>query len=252
MKTIDMNCDMGESFGVYKLGSDEEILPHISSANIACGFHAGDPSTMRKTVKLAIENDVAIGAHPGLPDLMGFGRRHIDLLPEEAYDIVSYQVGALWGVVQSEGGHMRHVKAHGMLYNRATQDPELSDAIARAVYDIDPNLVLFGLAGGEILKAGEKVGLKTGSEVFADRTYQENGTLTSRREKNAMIEDADKAGDQVIRMIDEGKVQSQQGKDVDILAETVCIHGDGPHALEFAKKVRHKIENASINVHPIE
>ncbi|QQK78913.1 LamB/YcsF family protein [Salicibibacter cibi] len=251
MKTIDMNCDMGESFGVYTLGTDEEILPYVSSANIACGFHAGDPSIMRKTVKLAIENDVAIGAHPGLPDLMGFGRRHIDLLPEEAYDIVAYQVGALWGVVQTEGGRLRHVKAHGMLYNRATQDPELADAIARAVYDIDPDLVLFGLAGGELLKAGKKIGLKTGSEVFADRTYQEDGTLTSRREANALVEDADVAGDQVIRMTDEGKVRSQQGKDVDILAETVCIHGDGPHALAFGKNIRKKIENADIDIRPI-
>ncbi|QQK74776.1 LamB/YcsF family protein [Salicibibacter cibarius] len=251
MKTIDMNCDMGESFGVYTLGTDKEILPYVSSANIACGFHAGDPSIMRKTVKLAIENGVAIGAHPGLPDLMGFGRRHIDLFPEEAYDLVAYQVGALWGIVQSEGGHLRHVKAHGMLYNRATQDPELAESIARAVYDIDPDLVLFGLAGGELLNAGKKVGLKTGSEVFADRTYQEDGTLTSRREANALIEDAGLAGEQVTRMIEEGKVHAQQGKDVDILAETVCIHGDGPHALAFAKSIREKIENAGIGIRPI-
>ncbi|SDI71715.1 LamB/YcsF family protein [Natribacillus halophilus] len=248
MKTIDLNCDMGESFGVYKLGSDEEILPYISSANIACGFHAGDPATMRKTVRLAIENDVAIGAHPGLPDLMGFGRRHMDLLPEEAYDLIAYQIGALWGVVQSEGGQMRHVKAHGMLYNRATVDPELSDALARAVYDIDPNLVLFGLPGGEVLKAGTNVGLQTASEVFADRTYQEDGTLTSRREANALIDDTNQAGAQVVRMIEDGKVRSLQGTDVDILAETICIHGDGPHAFEFAKNVREKIEHAGIKV----
>ncbi|QDI91113.1 LamB/YcsF family protein [Salicibibacter halophilus] len=251
MTTIDMNCDMGESFGVYKMGADEEILPYISSANIACGFHAGDPSTMRKTVRLAIENGAAIGAHPGLPDLMGFGRRHIDLLPEEAYDIVAYQVGALWGIVQSEGGRMRHVKAHGMLYNRATKEPELSEAIARAVYDIDPELILFGLAGGELLKAGKNMGLKTGSEVFADRTYQEDGTLTSRREANALIEDADQAANQVIRMIGEQKVRSQQGKDVDIHAETVCIHGDGAYALDFAKNVREKVENAGVQIQAI-
>ncbi|WP_184404178.1 LamB/YcsF family protein [Geomicrobium halophilum] len=248
MKTIDLNCDMGESFGAYTMGSDEEILPYISSANIACGFHAGDPSTMRKTVRLAIHHDVAIGAHPGLPDLVGFGRRNMDISLEEAYDLVAYQVGALWGVVQAEGGRLRHVKAHGSLYNMATTHVALAEAIAQAVYDIDPNLVLFGLAGGALLDAGENVGLKTASEVFADRTYQEDGTLTSRRLENALIEDAEQAAQQVIRMIGERKVHTLQGKDVDILAETVCIHGDGPHALAFAKNVREKIEGAGIHV----
>src|SRR5699024_10725258 len=234
---IDINCDMGESFGVYNMGRDEEILDYITSANIACGFHAGDQSTMRKTVKMALEKDVGIGAHPGFPDLNGFGRRYIALSPEEIYELVIYQVGALQGFVKAEGGTMQHVKAHGALYNHAAKDKSIAESIAKAVYDLDPELILFGLAGGELVEAGEQVGLPTASEVFADRTYQEDGSLTSRREKDALILDQEVASSQVVQMAKNGKVRSQQGTDISIKADTVCIHGDGIHALEFAQQI---------------
>jgi 5-oxoprolinase (ATP-hydrolysing) subunit A len=252
MHRVDLNCDMGESFGVYRIGNDEEILNYITSASIACGFHAGDPSKMRRTVHMALEKGVSIGAHPGFPDLIGFGRRNMAITPEEAYDLIVYQVGALYAFVKAAGGKMQHVKPHGALYNMAAKDQALSEAIAKAVYDIDPTLVLFGLAGSELIKAGERVGLKTANEVFADRTYQHDGSLTSRRgDPNALINDEQVAIQQVIRMVKEGKVRSQQGVDVNIQADTVCIHGDGPHALTFAKKIREKLAESEIVVQSI-
>ena len=251
MSVIDINCDMGESFGAYRLGTDEEILKYVTSANIACGFHAGDPATMRKTVKLALENGVGIGVHPGLPDLAGFGRRNMDISPQEAYEMVVYQIGSLWGFVQAEGGKIQHIKPHGALYNMAAVNKDLSEAIAEAVYKVNPELILFGLAGSELVKAGEKISLRTASEVFADRTYQEDRTLTSRRLPNAMITDDDDAVAQVIRMAKEGKVLTQQNVDVDIKADTVCIHGDGAHALSFAKKIRQTLEDSGISVRKI-
>ncbi|WP_338472209.1 5-oxoprolinase subunit PxpA [Niallia sp. XMNu-256] len=235
MYKIDLNCDMGESFGTYQLGNDEEILNFITSANIACGFHAGDPTTMRKTVRMALEKNVAIGAHPGLPDLAGFGRRNMQITPDEAYDLVLYQIGALSGFVKADGGKLQHVKPHGALYNMAAKDYQLSLSIAKAVYHIDPELILFGLAGSELIKAGEEVGLRCANEVFADRTYQKDGTLTPRTNSNALINKLEEAVHQVITMIKEGKVYSQQGIDIPINADTICIHGDGQHALEFAK-----------------
>ncbi|GBG07061.1 LamB/YcsF family protein [Paenibacillus agaridevorans] len=252
MKVIDLNCDMGESFGAYRLGYDEEILPYITSANIACGFHAGDAGTMRKTVKLAIANNVSIGAHPGLQDLIGFGRRKMDISPQEAYDIVVYQIGALGGFVQSEGGKLRHVKAHGELYNMAATNAKLAEAVAEAVYKVNPELILFGLAGGELLKAGKRIGLRTGSEVFSDRTYQSDGTLTSRREPDAMITDEQQALAQVIRMVKEGKVLTRQQVDIDIEAETICIHGDGIRALEFARTINQALTAAGITVQALQ
>lgn len=251
MHIVDLNCDMGESFGTYNKGTDEEILKYVTSANIACGFHAGDPSTMRKTVRLALENKVGIGAHPGLPDLVGFGRRNMDITPQEAFDLVVYQIGALDGFVRAEGGRLQHVKPHGALYNMAAKDAALSKAIAEAVYKVNPELVLFGLAGGELVDAGKKAGLKTASEVFSDRTYQLDGTLTSRREPNALITDSNAAVNQVIRMVKEQQVQTVQGKDVPITAETICIHGDGVTALEFAKYIRESLLHANIEVRKI-
>lgn len=248
MHVVDLNCDMGESFGAYKMGRDEEILDYVTSANIACGFHAGDPSTMRKTVRLALEKNVGIGAHPGFQDLVGFGRRNIDITLQEAYDIVVYQIGALYAFVKSEGGKLQHVKPHGALYNIAAKNAPIAQAIAEAVYKVDPELILLGLAGGELVKAGKKIGLKTASEVFSDRTYQEDGSLTSRREANALIKDHDAACRQVIRMVKEGKVTSLQGKDVSIQADTICIHGDGEHALDFAKYIRKALKEANITV----
>jgi 5-oxoprolinase (ATP-hydrolysing) subunit A len=248
---IDINCDMGESFGAYTIGRDEEILKYVTSANIACGFHAGDPATMRKTVKLALENNVGIGVHPGLQDLIGFGRRNMDISPEEALDLVVYQIGALSAFVKAEGGKIQHVKAHGALYNMAAQNKGLAEAIAKAVYTVDSDLILFGLANSELVDAGKRIGLRTASEVFADRTYQKDGSLTSRRQADAMIEDDETAVNQVIRMAKEKKVMTRQGVDIDIVAETVCIHGDGPHALTFAKKIRSMLEQSGIDVKAI-
>jgi len=248
MYTVDLNVDMGESFGAYTIGHDEEILDYVTSTNVACGFHAGDPKTMRKTVRMALEKNVGIGVHPGLQDLIGFGRRNMDITPQEAYDLVVYQIGALSAFVKAEGGQLQHVKPHGALFNMAAKSPSLSEAIAEAVYKVDPDLILFGLAGSELIKAGQKAGLQTASEVFSDRTYQEDGSLTSRREPNALIKDKDVAVRQVIRMVREGKVRTVQGTDISIKANTICIHGDGEHAVELAKYIRKALEEADISV----
>lgn len=251
MHIVDLNCDMGESFGTYKKGTDEEILEYVTSANIACGFHAGDPSIMRQTVQMAISRKVGIGAHPGLQDLVGFGRRNMDISPQEAYDLVVYQIGALQGFVTAEGGKLQHVKPHGALYNMAAKSAGLAEAIAEAVYKVNPELILFGLAGSELIKAGKKTGLSTASEVFSDRTYQPDGTLTPRREPNALISDRETAVSQVIRMVKEKQVQSVRHQDIAITAETICIHGDGANALEFARYIRHTLEKSDIHVRKI-
>lgn len=248
MYRIDLNCDLGESFGAYKLGVDEDILPFVTSANIACGFHAGDPGVMRKTVALALKNGVAIGAHPGLPDLAGFGRRQMDISPQEAYDLVVYQLGALAAFVKAEGASMQHVKPHGALYNMAAKSKPLSAAIAEAVYKVNSGLILFGLAGSELVAAGEKIGLQVAHEVFADRTYQQDGSLTSRKQPDALITNQEEAVQQVVRMIKDGKVLSRQGRDIVVKADTVCIHGDGKQALEFARKIREYLLNGGIAV----
>ncbi|AWX56084.1 LamB/YcsF family protein [Brevibacillus brevis] len=248
MKTVDLNCDMGESFGAYQLGNDQEILSYITSANVACGFHAGDPATMRKTVRMAVEAGVAIGAHPGFADLIGFGRRNMEISPEEAYDLVVYQIGALQAFVRAEGGVMHHVKPHGALYNMAATRPALAESIALAIYKVNPELVLYGLAGSELTRAGEKIGLATAHEVFADRTYQQDGTLTPRSQPNAMITDQQQSLQQVIRMVSEGLVLTQQGVDIPIQADSICIHGDGAHALEFAQSIREALSGAGITI----
>ncbi|AZB43929.1 LamB/YcsF family protein [Bacillus sp. FJAT-42376] len=249
---IDLNCDLGESFGSYRIGNDEAILPLVSSVNIACGYHAGDPSVMRKTVRQALDSHAAIGAHPGLPDLQGFGRRAWTLSPDEAYDIVLYQIGALDGFVRSEGGRMHHVKPHGALYNMAAADPFLAKAIAKAIYKYDASLILFGLSGSELLKAGKETGLKTASEVFADRTYQSSGALTPRTHPHALITDHGTAIEQVKKMILEQKTMSTDGQEIPITADTVCIHGDGAHALEFAEKIGRELQQSGIEIKSVE
>ncbi|WP_144487287.1 5-oxoprolinase subunit PxpA [Bacillus pumilus] len=248
MYQVDINCDLGESFGQYKIGSDEQILEYVTSANIACGFHAGDPTVMRKTVRMALNKGVQIGAHPGLQDLVGFGRRPIAISAEETYDLVVYQIGALSAFLKAEGGTMQHVKPHGALYNMAAKNTELSKSIAKAVYHVDPSLVLYGLSGSELALAGERIGLQVAHEVFSDRTYQTDGTLTSRREPYALIEDDEQAVQQVVRMVREGKVHTVQGEDISLKADTVCIHGDGIHALQFAKTITSKLKQASIHL----
>lgn len=251
MYQVDLNCDLGESFGAYTLGVDEAMLEFVTSVNIACGFHAGDPTVMRNTVRLAIDHKIAIGAHPGFPDLVGFGRRNLAVSSQEVYDMVIYQIGALQGFVTAAGGTMQHVKPHGALYNMAATRQDLAAAIAEAVYNIDSQLILVGLSGSELVRAGEKKGLKTAQEVFADRSYQQDGLLTPRNQPNALISDDKQAVLQVIRMVKEGRVVSQQGTDISIAAHTVCLHGDGAHALLFARKIRETLASSDIVVAPV-
>ena len=246
--TVDLNCDMGESFGAWTMGNDAAILPFVTSANIACGFHAGDPAVMKQTVRLALRHGVALGAHPGLPDLVGFGRRDMAISPEEAFDMTVYQLGALAAVAKAEGGQLHHLKPHGALYNMAATNAALAEAIAEAMYKVQPELTLYGLAGSELIKAGKTLGLNIAQEVFADRTYQANGTLTPRRQPNALITDADVAIAQVLRMVQQGQVCTQQGHDVAIQADTVCIHGDGTHALEFAQRLSSVLREAGVRL----
>lgn len=251
MHQIDLNCDMGESFGAYRIGADAEVLPHITSANIACGFHAGDPRTMRGTITAADAHGVAVGAHPGLPDLAGFGRRVMDVTPEEVYDMVVYQVGALRGFASAAGVELHHVKPHGALYNMAAAQPALAAAIARAVRDVDPGLVLFGLSGSHSITAAAELGLKTASEAFADRNYLSDGTLVPRRRSDAMVTDAAEAVERAVRMIREGLVRSVEGEDIALRADTICIHGDAPGAAEFARRLRGAFTAAGILVRAV-
>lgn len=248
MCKIDLNCDVGESFGAYSIGEDEKVLPYITSANIACGFHGGDPNLMEHTVGLAIKYGVKIGAHPGLPDLQGFGRRNMDISPREAYQMVVYQIGALQAFVTAQGGIMHHVKPHGALYNMAAKREDLAIGIAQAVFKVNPTLTLYGLAGSQLIKAGQKVGLKVANEVFADRTYQPDGSLTPRSHPQALIHDASQAVTQVMEMVKKGKVTAITGDQLSISAETLCLHGDSPHALTFARTIRGKLEEAGIQV----
>lgn len=248
---IDLNCDMGESYGAWHMGNDDAVLQFVSSANVACGFHGGDPSTMRKTVAAALKHNVSIGAHPSLPDLVGFGRRPMQVTPQEAYDMVVYQVGALAAVAATQGTRLHHVKAHGALYNMAVKDRPLAQAIARAVHDVDASLVLYGLPGSYLIEAADELGLLAANEVFADRTYQDDGSLTPRTQPGAMIEDVDTAVAQVLRMVQDRVVRSVNGRDVPVQADTLCIHGDQPNALVFAKGLREALLKAGIEIRKV-
>ncbi|WP_048716540.1 LamB/YcsF family protein [Bacillus sp. 522_BSPC] len=248
MSSIDINCDLGESYGAYRIGNDEGIIPFVTSVNIACGFHAGDPTTMRKTVKLALENKVAIGAHPGFNDVLGFGRREINISPNEIYDLVVYQIGALEAIVKSEGGAMQHVKPHGALYNMAAKDIHLAEAIAKAVYKVNPEYILFGLANSEIIRAGKRYGLNVANEVFADRTYQSDGSLTPRTQEQALIHDPNYAAKQILHMVKEKKVVSVQEEEIPIQADTICIHGDSNEGLSIVKTIRKTLLQSNISI----
>lgn len=237
MYTIDLNCDIGEGYGHYKFGNDAEIMNYVTSVNIACGFHGGDPRIMRETVLLAIDKNIAIGAHPGLPDLNGFGRREININPEEAYDLVVYQIGALQAFVTAEGGVMQHVKPHGALYNMAAKNKPLAEAIAKAIYKVNNELILFGLAGSALIEAGKKFGLQTAAEAFSDRTYMCDGSLASRYVVNSVLSDKEAVAKQAIRIVKEGKIKSNEGLDIDIKADTICLHGDGENALAIAREI---------------
>lgn len=248
MQSIDLNCDMGEAFGNYPMPNDDLLLDHITSANIACGFHAGDPEVMQHTVNMAIKKGVAIGAHPGLPDLQGFGRREMKISANEAYQMTLYQIGALSGFVKAAHGKLHHVKTHGALYNMAAKDAALAKAIVEAVHDFDANLILYALAGSQMIAAAKKIGLETASEVFADRTYQDDGSLTPRTQSNALITDEQLAINQVLLMVKQQQVISVNQKSIPLIAQTLCLHGDGAHPVEFAKMINQKLKAEGISV----
>ncbi|HEX8367534.1 MAG TPA: 5-oxoprolinase subunit PxpA [Pyrinomonadaceae bacterium] len=248
---IDLNCDMGESFGAWRMGNDVELMNYVSSVNIACGFHAGDAGVIRKTVEAASGKNISIGAHPSFPDLQGFGRREMKMTAQEIYDVVLYQVAAVKGICAARGSRLHHVKPHGALYNQAAKDISAARAVAEAVKAIDKTLIFYGLSGSFLISEAEKIGLKTASEVFADRTYQPDGSLTARSESNALIEDAEKAVAQVLQMVHSQTVTTTGGETVLIKAETVCIHGDGAHALEFAKTINAKLAENGISIEPV-
>ena len=249
--SIDLNCDLGESFGPWTLGRDEDVLAFVTSINVACGFHAGDPGVMRRTVRAAASRGVQVGAHPGLPDLQGFGRRAMAVTPSEVHAMVLYQVGALYAFTRAEGIALAHVKPHGALYNMAAADPALARAVAEAVRDFDPGLILVGLAGSHLVKEAEALGLRAASEAFADRAYEADGRLTPRNLAGAMVEDADLAAGRALRMVQEGRVRSRQGEDVLLKADTLCLHGDQPGAAAFALRLRAVLGAAGVTVRPL-
>ncbi len=248
---IDLNCDMGESFGRYTLGHDEAMMPYITSANIACGLHAGDPLVMERTVRLAQGHGVGIGAHPGFPDLQGFGRRVMQLTPEEAEAFLLYQIGALAAFAQAAGAELVHVKPHGALYNLAAKDRPLAQAIARAVARFSRRLILVGLANSLLIEAGLEAGLPVAREAFADRAYEADGSLRSRRLPGALLQDPAQAAEQAVRIARDGLVVAYTGEKVPVQAETICLHGDTPTAAQIARTIRDRLETAGIEVVPM-
>ena len=248
MFRVDLNSDLGESFGRYTLGMDDKIIPLITSANVACGYHASDPVVMEKTIALAKEAGIRVGAHPGFPDLMGFGRRNMNVSPAEAKAYTLYQLGALDGFCRAAGVKLQHVKPHGALYNMAAKDYKLSEAICEAIKSFDKDLIVLALSGGELAKAAKDMGLRTALEVFADRGYEEDGTLVDRRKEGAMITDEQEAIDRVIRMVKEKKVTAVTGRDIPIQADSVCVHGDGVKALAFVEKIRAALQKEEIQI----
>ena len=251
MYCVDLNSDLGESFGAYTIGCDELVLPLVTSANVACGFHASDPVVMKKTVEMAAGAGIQVGAHPGYPDLMGFGRRNMAVTPDEAKAYVLYQLGAMSAFCRSAGLPMQHVKPHGALYNMAGKDYALSKGICEAIREFDPGLIVLALSGGELLRCARNMGMRAASEVFADRAYEEDGSLVNRRKEGAMITDEDLAIERVIRMIKERKVTAVTGKDIPIQADSICVHGDGPKALAFVRRIREAVKAEGIELRPL-
>lgn len=248
MPRVDLNADVGESFGVWTMGDDRALMESITSANIACGGHAGDPVVMRHTVRLAREHGVAVGAHPGFADLQGFGRRELRMAPDDVEALVLSQVGALAAIARVQGVALRHVKPHGALYNMAARDTALADAIARAVKAFDPGLVLFGLSGSLLIQAGEAAGLRTASEVFADRSYLPDGSLVDRAVAGAVVHDAAAVVDRAVQMAREGSVVAANGARIRLRADTICLHGDTPGAAALAREVRRGLESNGVAV----
>lgn len=245
---VDLNCDMGESFGPYTIGVDELVMPLITSANIACGFHAGDPLVMRRTVRLARQHGVVVGAHPGFRDLVGFGRRPMQCSADEISGDVLYQIGALAAVCRVERVELNHVKPHGALYNMANRDPELARAVAGAVADFDPGLILFALPGSALQAAGEEAGLKVACEVFADRAYNPDGSLVARSRPGAVLADDLAAATQARKMVQAGRVTAITGEEVPVRADTICVHGDNPHAVAFIRRIRQELDGAGVTI----
>jgi UPF0271 protein len=245
---IDLNSDLGESFGPWPMGQDAALMESITSANVACGFHAGDPGVMRQTIALAKDRGVAIGAHPGFPDLVGFGRREMKATPGEVEDFVLYQVSALAGMARAQGARLQHVKAHGALYNMACKDRALAEAIARAVAAFDRSLILFGLPDSELLRAGAAAGLPVAAEVFADRTYERDGSLTSRAKPGSVIHETNLVVERAVRMVKDGTVVTTDGSAIALRADTICLHGDTPGAADHARAVRRGLESAGVRV----
>lgn len=246
VRRIDLNSDLGESFGPWRMGDDEALMQSITSANVACGFHAGDPGVMRQTVALAREHGVAVGAHPGYQDLVGFGRREMQASPREIEDLVLYQIAALAGIAAAQGVRLQHVKAHGALYNQACRNRSLADAVARAVASIDRSLILFGLPGSELLRAGEAAGLRVAAEVFADRAYEPDGSLASRHKPGSVIHHRDTVVSRAVRMVRDNEVEAIDGSVLRLQADTICLHGDTLDASRLASEVRRGLEATGI------
>ena len=248
MKTIDLNCDMGESFGVYTLGYDEEAMAHVTSINVACGFHASDPMNMMKTIKLAKKYGVAVGAHPGFNDLVGFGRRAMAASVEEIKADVIYQIGALWGFCQAEGLKMQHVKAHGAMYNQAEKDINVAIAIGEAIKAVDSELYMVCLGNSVMVEGAKKVGVRYVEEAFADRAYTAQGTLVPRKQAGAVIHDLDAVTKQVLGMVSSSTVTALDGTVVKIAAQTICVHGDTPNAVAMIKNIRQGLKDAGVTL----
>jgi UPF0271 protein len=248
MTTIDINCDMGESYGAWKIGADAAVMPFVSSANVACGFHGGDPATIRGTVRLAVDQGVAIGAHPSLPDLQGFGRRAMKISPQDMYDLVVYQAGAVEAFARAAGARLHHVKCHGALYNMAANDEGLAEAMARAVRDLGGSVMLYALSNSKMMHIAKQSGLRVAGEVFADRGYADDGTLAPRGTQGAMIEDAGVAAERAVVMVEKRLVTSLSGKAIPVSPDTLCLHGDQPGAVAFAKAIRKAFAQRGVDV----
>lgn len=252
MYRVDLNSDLGESFGRYTIGMDDKVIPLITSANVACGYHASDPVVMDKTIKIAKEAGIRVGAHPGFPDLMGFGRRNLSVTPAEAKAYTTYQLGALGAFCKAHGVKMQHVKPHGAMYNMAAKDYALAKAICEAIKEYDDSLIVMALSGGEMIRAAKELGLRTALEVFADRAYEEDGSLVDRRKDGAMITDENLAIERVVRMVKEQRVTAITGREIPMKADSVCVHGDGEKALAFVEKIRERLTEEGIAICPLD
>jgi UPF0271 protein len=247
-KNIDLNADIGESFGIYKAGNDQDLLRSITSGSIACGFHAGDPALMRHTVRMAVAAGVSIGAHPGFPDLVGFGRREMSIEPRDIIDLVLYQIGAMSAIAKAEGAALRHVKPHGALYNMSVRRADIAEAIAQATASFDAALVLVGLPGSALLSAGSRAGLRTAAEGFADRSYEADGSLTPRQMAGAVLSTPAQVAGRVVRMVRDGEVEARGGSTLPLHVDTICVHGDTPGAAQLAAAVRIALEEAGVEL----